>query len=166
MGFEVFRVELRGGQAKYADVDETVRQVPHAHPDHGSIPTQGSRYYLIEDGQHVIEVEVMDAPVKVSCRFTLCHPASIDLCFLGVLQGLMRRLGMDATLCDAIQPAHARSFSFAEWPDFVAITRHSIAARRAEWIAAFGKESLAATTNEVYERVILPRCQPVVEQPT
>jgi hypothetical protein len=107
----------------------------------------------------------MDAPVKVSCRFTLCQPASVDVVFLGVVRELMGRLGMNATICDNVHQTHSRSFSLAEFPDFLAVARHYINARAAEWIAAFGKETLAATTNEVYERIILPRCQPLVEQP-
>jgi hypothetical protein len=165
MGFETFRVELRGGPATYREVNEAVQQLPHARPDQQSLPMKGSAYYLIEDGLHVLEVEVMDAPVKMSCRFTLCHPASVDLVFLGVLRGLMGRLGMEAKIRDAVHPAHSRSYSPPEFADFAAITRHYVAARRAEWIAAFGHEALAATTNEVYERVILPRCQPGVGQP-
>ncbi len=166
MGFESFRVDLRGGQAKCRDADEAVRHLPHAHPDPESISTKGSTYYLIEDGEHVIEVEVMDVPVKVSCRFTLCHPASVDLVFLDLLRRLMSCLEMDAMICDDTHPANSRSFSLAEFPDFMAITRRYIATRRAEWIAEFGNESLAATTNEVYERVILPKCQPTIDQPT
>ena len=42
MGFETFRVELRGGAATYAQAEETVRQLPHARPDHDSIASLGS----------------------------------------------------------------------------------------------------------------------------
>jgi hypothetical protein len=77
MGFEAFRVELRGGPATYQEVDEAVRQLPHIHRDHQSVPLKGSTYYLLKDGQHVVEIEIRDAPVKLSCRFTLCHPPSV-----------------------------------------------------------------------------------------
>ena len=164
MGFESFRVELRGGQATHRDADEVVRQFPGARPDSGSLPTKGSTDYLIGDGRQVIEVEVMDDPVKVSCRFTLCHPTSVDVAFLGVLRELMARPGMGAMICDDVPPAHARPFTLAEFSDFAVIVRNHIDVRRAEWVAAFGTETLAATMNEVHERMILPRCQPVVEQ--
>ena len=165
MGFEAFRVELRGGPADCRNANRAVQQLLHTHPDHNSIPTKGSTYYLIEDGKHVIEIEVKDAPVRVSCRFTLCQPASVDLVFLGVLRELMGSLGLNATICDDVHPTHSRFFSLHEFPDFQAVARHYIEARRAEWIAAFGTETLAATTNEVYERIIFPRCRPGVEQP-
>src|SRR5437016_4365865 len=71
MGFEHFRVELRGGRTTYAEAVETIRRLPHIKPDHDSIPLPRSTYFLMDSGTHVIELELMDAPVYVSCRFTL-----------------------------------------------------------------------------------------------
>jgi hypothetical protein len=166
VGFEAFRVELRGGRATYGEVDEAVRRLPHIEPDRHSVPTQGSTFYVMDEGQHAIELELMDSPVRLSCRFTLCHPPSVDAVFLGLVRELMIRLGMGAKICDDVRPEHSRAFSLNEFAEFSAITSRYIAARRAEWIAAFGDQPLAATTNEVYQRIILPRCQPGIEQPT
>jgi hypothetical protein len=166
MGFEVFRVELRGGRAKYGEADETVRKLPHVSSDQHSVPMQGSTFYVFDDGQHAIELELMDAPVRVSCRFTLCHPPSVDSVFLSLVSELMIRLGMEAKICDDVRPEHAHLFSRHEFAEFSAIVSRYIAVRRTEWIAAFGNEAMAATTNEVYQRIILPRCQPGIEQPT
>jgi hypothetical protein len=166
MGFESFRAELRGGGAGYHEADEAIRGLPHVQPDLHSIPMEGSTFYVLDDGKHIIEVELMDSPVKISCRFTLCHPASVDAVFLATLRDLMARLEMTVKLCDDVGPEHSGPFSLKEFAEFSAVTSQCIAARRAEWIAAFGDEPLAAATNEVYERIILPRCQPEVEQPT
>ena len=43
MGFETFRVELRGGRASSREVDEAVRKLSHVRPDPDSVPTRGSR---------------------------------------------------------------------------------------------------------------------------
>jgi hypothetical protein len=166
MGFEAFRVELGRTKAPFVEVDEAVRKLSCVTLDQDSISTKGSTFYVMDDGQHAIELEVIDAPVRVSCRFTLCHPPSVDLAFLGLVRELMLRLGMEVKVCDDVQSAHARSFSLAEFPDFMAITRHYIAARRAEWIAAFGDKPMAATMNQVYQRIILPQCQLGTAQPT
>jgi hypothetical protein len=166
MGFEAFRVELRGGKANYGEAAEAVRKLPHIHPDRHSLSIPGSTYYLYQDGQHTIELALLDAPVRLSCRFTLCHPASVDDVFLGLVRDLLTRLGMEAKICDDVRPEDSRSFSLNEFAEFAAAAVRYIAARRAEWIAAFGAEPIAATTSEVYERVILPRCQPGVGQPT
>ena len=162
MGFETFRVELRGGAATYAQAEETVRQHPHARPDHDSIASLGSAYYTLEDGIHVIEVEVAASPVRVSCRFTLYHPPSIDTAFMALVHELMARLGMEVKICDDIPPDHSQWFSGTQFSEFAEIVSSSIARRRAEWIANFGTVLLPAKTSEVYEKVILPRCTPIV----
>jgi hypothetical protein len=165
MGFETFRVELRGGKVNGAEADEAVRELPHIRPDQHSLSTRGSTFYVFDDGRHAIELALLDAPVRVSCRFTLCHPPSVDAVFLVLLRDLMTRLGMEAKICDDVRPEHARSFSRDDFAEFADATLRYIAARRAEWIAAFGDEPMAATTNEVYERIILPHCQPGLQQP-
>jgi hypothetical protein len=166
MGFEAFRVELRGGRANYEDAVAAIRRLPGSKPDPDSIPLKGSAFHVVDDGRHVIEIELMDAPVRFSCRFTLCHPPSVDGAFLEIQRELMSNLGMEATIRDDVRPEHSRSFALAEFEDFSAICSRYIADRRAEWIAAFGNEQIAAGTNEVYQRIILPHCQPGVEQST
>jgi hypothetical protein len=165
MGFESFRVELRGGSVAHPKADRTIRELPHVKPDCESLSMQGSAYYLVDDGRHLIEVELRAAPVRVSCRFTLCHPSSVDSVFLELVRELMLRLSMEAKICDDVRPEHSHWFSLDHYDEFSSVTSHYIAARRVEWRAAFGTEQLAATTNEIYERIILPRCQPVVEHP-
>src|SRR5712691_11439507 len=114
MGFEHFRIELRGGHAAFRDADEAIRQVPTARPDADSVPLRGSAYFLIGGANHVIEVEIMDSPVRLSCRFTLCHPPSIDAVFLDLVRDLMGRLGMEATIRDDVRPEDVRPFSLVE----------------------------------------------------
>lgn len=160
MGFETFRVELKGGRQGYDETNEVVRKVPNVKPDRHSVSTPGSTCYLYEDGHHSIELEVSRTPVRLSCRFTLCHPPSVEETFLSLVWDLMSHLGMTVTIRDDVEPQHARSFTLDEFPAFSAITRRYIAARRAEWVAAFGDEPMAATTPEVFQRVIIPRCQP------
>ncbi len=164
MGFESFRVELRGGATSYAQADELVRGLPHAKPDAEAIASQGSSFYTLEDGFHVIEVEVGASPVKLSCRFTLCHPPSIDSAFLGLVRTLMTQLGMEARICDDVRPEHSQWFSVARFSEFTDIVASYVTTRRAEWITNFGPAQFPAKTHEVYERVILPRCQPVIGQ--
>jgi len=161
MSFETFRVELQCGPATHAQVVGTIRRLPHARPDPDAIPSRGSAYFTVEDGLHVFEIEVADSPVRVSCRFTLCHPPSVDAAFLGLVRGLQARLGMAARVCDDVSPDRARYFAAAEFSGFAGVARDAIATRRAEWIAQFGSRQLAAKTSDVYETFILPLCAPV-----
>jgi hypothetical protein len=161
MGFEAFRIELRGGQANFSEAKETIQKHPHLKLDEQSPLMKGSTFYVMDDGRHVIEVELKETPVRISCRFTLCHPPSVDSVFLDLIRELMLRFKMEAWICDDVQPEDAHPFSLANYAEFSSAALRSIAARRTEWIAAFGDEQMPATMNDVYERVILPRCQPV-----
>jgi hypothetical protein len=60
-----------------------------------------------------------DAPVRVSCRFTLCHPAAVDAAFLRLAHDLMGRLGMEADIFDYVRPEDARSFSLNEFAELI-----------------------------------------------
>lgn len=166
MGFEVFRVELRNGATTYAKADEIIQTLPQVSADEDSIPTPGSKYYRIDDGLRIIEVELLDSPVRLSCRFTLCHPPSVDAFFLDVIHVLMMRLGLRVRICDDVLPEHSGFFSVLEFATFSSITLRYISLRRTEWIAAFGNNPMAATTNDVYARIIFPRSEVSVQQPT
>lgn len=159
MGLESFQVELRGGGASALDARTAVQRLDNACPDDWALSATGSSYYLVRDAHHVFEVEVTDAPVRVSCRFTLSHPASVDDEFLNLVRTLMKWLGMTARICDDGGPG---AYSIAEFPAFADAARQQIARRRAEWRATFGDAPMAATTSELHQRVLLPRCQPGV----
>lgn len=165
MSFESFRVELRSDRATFAQVDELVRNLPQSKPDCDSILMKGSSYYTVEDGSHVIEIEVADSPVTVSCRFTLCHPPTIDAAFLGLVRELMDRLGLEVRICDDVAPEHAHAYPATHFAEFAEVALATIAVRRAEWAANFGPSQFPASTVAVYEKVILPRCVPVVGFP-
>jgi len=113
----------------------------------------------MDDGAHLIELELSNAPVRLSCRFTLCHPPSADAVFLDLVHALMGRLNMKARVCEVVRDEEAQPFSLNQMSEFSALALRCIAARRAEWIAAFGGEQRRATTNEVHAWTIWPRCQ-------
>jgi hypothetical protein len=164
MGFESFRVELRGGAASHSQADEIVRRLSHSKPDAEALSSRGSSFYTLEDGTHAIEIEVATAPVRISCRFTLCHPPSVDPAFLDLVRHLMTHLGMEARVCDDVRPEDSQAFPVTRFPEFTDIVLRHLATRRAEWMASFGPDQFLAKTHEVYERVILPSCQPAAGQ--
>ena len=119
-------------------------------------------YYLFEDGRHVVELHLFITPEILSCRFALCHPDTIDSAFIGLLHRLVIATGMEVTIREDVRPEHEYPFPLAEFPALTACLPEYIAARRAEWVAAFGDERMAVSTNECYRRIILPLCQPHV----
>src|SRR5438128_1350182 len=133
MGFETFRVELHDGRSHYDEANGTLRKLSHVRPDADSLPLKGSTFYVFDDGEHTIEMELMDSPVRLSCRFTLCHPSSVDAVFLRLVRDLMSRLGMEVTIRDHVRPEHERAFSVDVFAEFSTIVLGGIADRRAEW---------------------------------
>jgi hypothetical protein len=166
MGMEVFLVELHGGNARYEAANEIVRSVSNVKPDPDGGWFPGSTYYVFRDAKHTIEMELADAPVKLMCRFTLCHPPSVDTVFLTLVRELMERLGMEVKIREHIRPEHQHSFSVDEFAEFSTIVRGYMAICRAGWIATFGDRQLGASSKEQFEEIILPMCRPQIEQPT
>jgi len=154
MGFESFHADLLPRHATLGEADAAVRRLPGAWPDADALATRGSTYYTVEDGSHVFEIEVTREPVRVSCRFTLCHPPTVDAAFLDLLRDLTRRLGGAEITGEGLTAE-------VESPEFAAALSARVAERRAEWDKMFGSARAAATTAEAFERYILPKCVPV-----
>jgi hypothetical protein len=159
MGLESFRVELSGGNRTFSEACKAICSLDHVAIDHEALTTPGSAFFLRSDGKHLIELELMDSPMKLSCRFTLCHPSSVDSAFLKFVRELMVVLGMEARVCDDVPPEQSHSFSIDEFEEFSAVALRAIALRRREWIETFGAEQVAVTSSEVFERIILPHCE-------
>ena len=159
MGMEVFLVELRGGKASPEEAKEALRKLPNVKPDPDGGWMSGSTYYVFRDGVHTIEMELMAAPVKLMCRFTLCHPPSVDAVFLRLVHELMTRLGMKVTIRKNVRPEHAHAFSLNDFAEFSAIIPGYIATCRADFVAQFGDKQLGASSRELFQEIILPQCK-------
>jgi hypothetical protein len=165
MGVESFQVTLEGGHADRTELDAALRAIAGMRLDPLPAFTPASTNYLFDDGSHIVELQLDDTPVRVSCRFALCHPDTIDSAFIGLVRLLMDRSGMDATIRDDVRPEHERPFPPADFAEFAACLPEYIAVRRREWIAAFGPDRMAATTAECWQWVIHTHCRPTVVQP-
>lgn len=159
MGFESFRVSLQGGTHTFAEICDHLDSMKHVRIDDQGLCVPPSRYFVMEDGQHVIEIEVSRSPVAISCRFTLCHPPSVDTALLDLLRSLMATLGMTVTIRDDVKPGHTHPFCLADFANFCSIVRQYISLRRAQWAAQFGNQQLAARTREAVQRFVIPRCR-------
>lgn len=156
MGLESYRTGLRAGAAGFSDAVDAIRGRPYARPDWGQ-PAADASCFVIDDGRHLVEVEVSAAPVRVSCRFTLCNPPTVDNVFIALLRSLMERFGMEAR---SPQPDGETWFTAARFSEFEAVVRDDIRNQRELWIRDFGPEQLAATTREAFAKFILPKCEP------
>jgi hypothetical protein len=159
MGFESFQIILRGERTR-REAEETLHSLPGVVPDPSGGFLRSSTYFVMNDGPHSIEMEVDDAAgLRISCRFILSHPPTIDVVFIAFVCELMGRLGLEATAVEAPEAEPAWTFRPGECADLTAATMRHIAIRRREWIADMGTDH-AINRKELYERIILPRCAP------
>jgi hypothetical protein len=164
MGFESFGVILRGGRHTSKEAIATISTLKHALPDPESELTPGSTCFVVNDGKHAIEIEVMEEPVQVSCRFTLCHPATVDAVFLALVKELMEALDMSVEAGPEVPSDRPREFAAAAFGQLAPILSDCISRERQQWRAAFGNQTLGATTAQVHERIIAPLYQRTVEK--
>ncbi len=156
MGAESYLVRLSGSGATLADVRAALADLPGVTPDSGMLPS--CEYFVCEYQGGVFEMELSDrSPPVVSVRFTLAHPPTVDATFLA----LVRQLMTDTGLRVRVLSDHASAeYDLAHFDHFSAAVLSDIARERRLWIGMFGPETLAASTAEVFERIILPRCEP------
>jgi hypothetical protein len=160
MGFEVFRVELRG-DAPAELGREAIRALPGVtdDPDGGFLPGE---YFRVRHDRHVIELHLSEHPPSLSVRFPLANPPSVDEVFMAVVRHLMTHAGLRArVLDDDVPEEHAGGFTLDQFDQFAAHARRCIAAERRVWVTMFGPNTHAGSTAEVFRDVILPRCEPV-----
>ena len=158
MGFESFQVELRGEVQDPGHFNRFIRGLPNVKPDTNAMETSGSDYFIVDDGAHKMELEVTESRGLISCRFTLCHPPSIDAAFVSLIREFVERLRMKVRIC-AVDTS--RWYSSEDLPEFVRDVDDCIATERRGWIAQFGPVQLAATTAEAFEKIVLPQCEPL-----
>ena len=156
MGFESFRVELVG-DTPAARVREAVRALPGVEPDPDGGLLPGD-YFRVRDGRHVIELHLSDVGQRLSVRFSLANPASVDAAFLDVARHLMTHAGLRVRVLTDV----ATEFTLAEFDQFAAVVAEETARERRGSVDMFGPDTFAAGTAEVFRRVILPRCEPAV----
>ncbi|MBI1832877.1 MAG: hypothetical protein HYR84_15670 [Planctomycetes bacterium] len=164
MGFESFRVELDGGKPTMQEAANAITALDHAVRDKEAEMMPSSRCFLVRDLGQAIELELTGPPASISCRFTLCHPPSVDAVFLDLVKALMQRLNVCANICDGVTPEDGQAFTLERFDEFTEACLRCISTRRREWKLAFGNQQLAATTAEAHQQIILPRCMPPVEK--
>lgn len=161
MGFESFQVRWNPSRSTANEIDSHLRSLAEITNDVDALRVGDSRYYLWNDGRHVVEIEWSDSSASLSARFMLCNPESITDAYAEFLLQLQRRFGGGLAICDARPADRSREFGPGESNEFRDTLRESIAARRAEWVRDFGPRTLAANSRDVYREIILPKCEPV-----
>lgn len=161
MGFESFQVRWNPSLPIASEVDSHLRSLPEITVDHDALRIGDSRYFLWNDGRHVVEIESSDSPARFSTRFMLCNPETITDVYAELLLNLQMRFGGRLEICDHDPSLRSNQYGPDDSDGFREALRESIALRRSEWIAAFGPRVLTANSRDVFREIILPNCVPV-----
>jgi hypothetical protein len=118
---------------------------------------------VFRDGKHVVEFEVLSArgraPARVSMRFTLCHPDSVDRVFLEIATNLMTRQSLSASICEDLPDGTPRDYSQHEIGAFRVWCLWSIDHARRQWQRQFGPERIAVSTAAAWKHFLFDRFQ-------
>ena len=152
MGIEDYRVALRSRTVPAQVVREWVRRQPNTTRDDGML-SRGNDYFRIDDGNHVLEVEVSKAdPTEVSVRFALCNPPSVEPAFLALVRELVTTFGMEIHDQEAAD-ADPWWLPPERFEQFQESTLGAIPRRRADWVTQFGPEQFPAGCDDTWQWV-------------
>jgi hypothetical protein len=161
MGFESFQVWLRTPQKNPADIEALLLSLPEISIDHETYRWSDSRYFLWNDGQHIVEIELDIDPVQLSTRFMLCNPETVTQAYAKFLMCLLHKIGGKLEFVGPGPSAPLRAFTCENLSDFPEVLRASIAPQRAGWVAMCGPRVMPANSRIAFEEFILPLCTPV-----
>lgn len=165
MGIESFRVELTGTKLPASEVVKSLLEVEGIAWDEQGTFLPHQKCFLVRRHNMVVELEMSEQPVVLSCRITLCHPRSADDVFIQLIRELMAHLAMIIVTCvDGLTPDSASIIE--DLSELEKTFRQAIARKRAVWKRQFGEVESAYTEAEVYQHIIIPQCNPQVKTTT
>lgn len=165
MGLESFRAELTDTKLPASEVVKSLLEIEGAAWDEQGTILPHQKCFLVRRQNSVVELEISEYPVVLSCRITVCHPPSADDVFIQLLSEMAARFSMKTVTCiDGLTPDSASIINnLGELDNTV---RQAIARKRAVWKRQFGEVESAYTEAEVYQHIIIPQCNPQVKTTT
>jgi len=114
--------------------------------------------FIATDSRHVVEAEVRADGVKtrVSIRFALCHPATVDDLLLEFVRRLAEFTHGRIVVAERVPGGFPDKFKYDELGSaFACVLRGAISEKRGLWRQNFGEEEAAVTTAEALRRFLL-----------
>lgn len=116
-------------------------------------------FFEYRKGGHVIEVELsrpkLRIATRISCRFSLCHPDSVDEVFADFVVDLAQGLSLPIEILEDVPAGEPYRFLPADLNGFRDALKKSIATKRDYWIKDFGDVKASLTCREAVQRFIL-----------
>lgn len=156
MGAEETRVLLFPKSAMTREIVNALRATGPWHDARTPSADPTCENLELDDGEHLIEAEVQDMPPRLSLRFALCNPETVDTIFVGLVSRLARMLDAQVRVVGASELA-ACSFSSPDLHGLDSALQQNIEDERKLWQQEFGGETLKATCEEAVVEFILRR---------
>jgi len=157
MGIESVLASFKGNTGTPEGLVHSLGTIIPVIPNPSAEMDDESSCWVLDDGQHKLEMEIQLEPSMFFLRFALCNPRSVDQVFLKLIRYIMLQHNLSMRFCEDCEEV-------PEWftaPDMVdqwetEILR-CIESKRQLWHHEFGQEELSATCAEAFERFIMPR---------
>ena len=119
--------------------------------------------YIYNDTNHIVELQLMDCkpkPPKLSFRFSLCQPSSIDGKFIELTTSIGKDLNLKIRIMESCQVEDDDIiFSPLDYENYNKILQEVIKVKRDYWIAMFGEETAVVTCSEAIMKFLVPKCK-------
>ncbi len=161
MGVEDFQTVLicDNDRHDFITIVEAIKSMPKASTDKKSKRLSEEEYFLVEDDDHLIEVEISDNKkkklVKVSCRFALCLPNSIDNIFCKFIREIGQQFKMIIKILDDVPKGFSDIFNPSEYVGLEDSLKKAIQIKRDYWIQDFGSETANLRPSDALRRFVL-----------
>lgn len=159
MGLESYLLRLHGNDCTSLQIAEYSQRRFGIVPDLEQAPlTPAYTHFVFRDGHHVIEYEFFQDgdSCEVSLRFALCHPPSVDRVFVNQATELIKRFGLNATICEELPEDEPRIYTAADLTRFMANCAWSIARSRLYWQQMFDTEEIGLSVSDALQKFFHP----------
>ena len=169
MGVESFQVVLTCKAQPMATAVATLLGLQGVREGGDTSPLPGERHFVLNDGGHVIEIEVR--PLKdevngcrISCRCAICHPVTVLGTFARNVKSLSASLSTPIDLIEDVPSGIPDLFRPPLFEGFETALRESFLLKKRYWVQDFGEGEASVSCAEAIRRFILPHCDgPSVE---
>jgi len=160
MGVEDFQVSItyNGKSNEFNELNQYLKSYQNIIADYKTKQISNEHYYIFNDGKYIIEFEVSLREmnlIKISCRFAVCHPASIDSLFEKLIMAIAKKLKAKIEILDETPNGDPYQFFYPNYDNFKKILRKAIEIKRNYWIQDFGPKTLSLKTSDALKKYLL-----------
>ena len=158
MGAEAFQVMLWSA-VPMQNAEQVVGGRAGVHRHTVVNPMSDARYFLYEDSEHVVELLLRpdDEGSRISMRFALCHPDSIEETFARLVLDIATDLHADFAILDTVNDEEPEELDWTQGDTFRQALGPAIRFKRTYWQRAFGVDRARLTCSQAVMELMVNR---------